>query len=243
MPQPHPSTAAEDHLSRAWEIKICGVTSVADALAAVDAGADAIGLNFFASSPRYIGTAQAIEIAAAVGARAVKIGVLVDRPLPEAHELLDRIQLDAVQLHGDEPPEYLAELCQGAARSIAVIRAFRPVGSLARAEQYLAACSALGCLPGTILMDSAAPGHYGGSGQVADWHAIAARDGMLGKLRLILAGGLSPENVAEAIRVVRPHGVDVASGVEESPGRKSPQRMRAFVAAARKALGGEGLAP
>ena len=236
MSQPLPSTDREIDLNRAFEIKICGVKSVADALAAVEAGADAVGLNFYPSSPRYVDAARALAIATAVGPRALKIGVFVDRPLAEVRELMEGCRLDAAQLHGDEPPEYLAELATGNVRSAGIIRAFRPVGSMAPVEQYLEACDALGCLPWMTLVDAAAPGEFGGSGRVADWSAVAARSGMLARLPLILAGGLSPENVGQAICVARPAVVDVASGVEASPGQKSPERMHAFVAAARKAF-------
>jgi phosphoribosylanthranilate isomerase len=231
MSQPLPSTGGEIDLNRAFQIKICGVTSVADALAAVDAGADAIGLNFYPRSPRFVDAATAMAISRAIGATALKVGVFVDRPPAELIELMHDCRLDAAQLHGDEPPAYLAQLAD-----IKIIRALRPAASLTPVEQYLDACAAGGRTPWMTLIDAAAPGEFGGTGKLADWKTLAARTGALAQARLVLAGGLTPQNVGEAIRIVRPTAVDVASGVESAPGRKSPERMRAFVAAAREAF-------
>jgi len=214
-------------------IKICGVTTAGDAVAAVDAGADAIGLNFYPASSRVISADRAAEISAAVGARAWKVGVFVNRPAIEIRELVERCRLDAVQLHGDEPPIELAALA-----GITVIRAFRVAASLAPAEEYLQACDAIGALPSMTLVDAAAPGVYGGSGRQVDWGVVAGRGGLLARLPLVLAGGLTAQNVAQAIVMARPTGVDVASGVEESPGKKSRSRMMAFVTAARRAVSG-----
>jgi phosphoribosylanthranilate isomerase len=215
-----------------FRVKICGITNVADAQAAVEAGADALGLNFYPRSPRFLAPEKAAEIVAAVGRRAVKVGVFVNADAREICETFDRLGLDLIQLHGDEPPEMLPELGERP-----VVRAVRlgPEG-LRPVEEYLARCRALGVVPQAVLVDALVEGLYGGSGKTADWAALG-RYPTGGTLPpLVLAGGLTPENVAEAIRAVRPAAVDTASGVESSPGRKDPARVAAFVRAAREAL-------
>ncbi len=213
---------------RQFRIKICGVTSVADALAALDAGADALGLNFHPLSPRCVDPLRGAEIAAAIGDRAAKVGVFVNRTASEIVESAGRCGLDAAQLHGDESPTALAALA-----ALPLIKAFRPGGSLAPVAAFLGACRELGALPGMTLIDAAAPGLYGGSGHIADWAPLGRRDGLLAQVPLILAGGLTPDNVLAAIETARPEAVDVASGVEQAPGRKSRAKMFDFVAAAR----------
>lgn len=214
-----------------FRVKICGLTSVADALEAVSAGADAIGLNFYPQSPRFVSPQLAAQISRAIGSRAVRVGVFVNCPSDEIRGLAAECGLDAVQLHGDEPPSAVQALA-----GVPVIRALRISTDLSAAEHYLAACQELAAMPRMVLVDAAVPGQYGGSGQTPPWEMLARR-GPLYELPLILAGGLCAENVAAAIAAVQPHGVDVASGVEETPGRKSVVRMRAFAAAARNALG------
>lgn len=213
-----------------FRVKICGLTSVADALEAVAAGADAIGLNFYPRSPRCITPQLAAEISQAVGPQVVRVGVFVNAPTIEIRRLAADCSLDAVQLHGDELPAAVRDLA-----GIPVVRAMRIANDLSDAQRHLDQCQALAALPRTLLVDAAVVGQYGGSGRAAPWEILAARGPLCG-LPLILAGGLHAENVAAAIAIVRPDGVDVASGVEESPGRKSPERMRAFVDAARRAL-------
>lgn len=214
-----------------FRIKICGLTNVADALAAVAAGADAIGVNFHPGSPRYVSPPIAAGICQAVAGRVVRVGVFVNSLPAEIRRIAGECPLDAVQLHGDEPPAVLAALA-----GLPVVRALRIDKDLAAAERYVHACTALKTLPRMLLADAAVPGQYGGSGKTLPWELLAIGRGQLGGLPLILAGGLHAGNVATAIVAVRPHGVDVASGVEQSPGKKSSDRMRAFVAVARQAL-------
>jgi phosphoribosylanthranilate isomerase len=199
-------------------VKICGFTRAEDALAAVALGADALGFNFWPRSKRYLAPASAREIIARLPPATRTVGVFVD---PTRDELLAAIAASGVrevQLHGDEPPA----LCLGL--PVPVVKAIRvkDAHSLAALASYEVS---------GFLLDSATPG-YGGSGATFDWSlaAEAAAD-----LPVWLAGGLTPESVAEAVRTVRPLGVDVASGVESAPGVKDPEKMRRFIEAAKGA--------
>jgi len=214
-----------------FRVKICGITSVEDAQTAARAGADAIGLNFYAKSPRRVELPLARQIIEALPGGVVKVGVFVNALPEEVRRTFDEVGLDLVQLHGDEPPELLGDL---GARP--VLRAFRlGRAGLEPVRQYLELCRALGWRPRMILFDAQVAGVYGGSGQTLDWDALAGRGTDLPPA--VLAGGLRPENVAEAVRRARPYAVDTASGVELSPGRKSPERVAEFVLRARQALG------
>jgi phosphoribosylanthranilate isomerase len=211
-----------------FRIKICGITAVEDAVLAVEAGADAIGLNFYAKSPRFIDEAMAGRIVAAVGRRAFKVGVFVNATADEMAAMAQRLGLDLVQLHGDEPPTVLARL-----RNTPVMKAFR-IGQdgLTPVDDYLTRCRGLGVAPQAILFDARVEGSYGGSGKTTPWELAAAYRAGNRVPPLVLAGGLTADNVAEAIRAVRPQAVDTASGVERTPGRKDPARVLAFVQAA-----------
>jgi phosphoribosylanthranilate isomerase len=201
-------------------VKICGVTSASDAEVASAAGADAIGINFWPGSKRYIGSlerARAVAAAAAATGRTV-VGVFVNAAADEIARALEFVHL--VQLHGDETPAFAARF---AGR---YVRAVRVSG-----EASLAELSAFTCP--WYLLDAAVPG-YGGQGRPFDW-SLARRAAAAHKI--VLAGGLTPENVAEAVHAVGPYGVDVASGVESAPGRKDAARVRAFVQAARAEVG------
>ncbi|MEX2120410.1 MAG: phosphoribosylanthranilate isomerase [Pirellulales bacterium] len=211
-----------------FRIKICGVTSLADALAAAAAGADAIGFNFHHGSRRFIDPLKAAAIAESLPPEIVKVGVFVNLPAHEVRQTADAVPLDLVQLHGDETPDYLANLA-----GFPVMRAFRcGPGCLGSIPQYIGECRTLFSMPRMILFDALVAGAYGGTGQRADWGLAAEcrKSGL--NAPLVLAGGLTPDNVAEAIRTVRPNAVDSASGVESAPGRKDPARMAAFVEAA-----------
>jgi len=201
------------------------------ARAAAEAGADAVGL-IFAESPRRIGPEAAAGIIDALPPWVAPVGVFVDTPPAEMQDLADRLRLAAVQLHGDEPPETPAAL-----GPVKVIRALG-VGSEADADaarRWRDAAEAAGRLPDAWLVDARVPGGpKGGTGQTADW-TLAARLQEDGLAPLILAGGLGPENVADAVRAVRPWGVDSSSGTETAPGAKSPEKIRAFVRAVREA--------
>ena len=216
-----------------FRIKICGVTNVDDARAAVAAGADAVGLNFFSKSRRFVDSQTARRIADVIPDGVTKVGVFVNHDAAQIAEIVDRVGLDAVQLHGDEKPRLIAEL----PTHVQVIRAYRcgPEG-LAPLSRYLDECRASGRLPDAILVDADAGTNFGGSGDLADWALVAQHREALAGLPLILAGGLTPDNVAAAIAAVAPHGVDVATGVEREPGSKDQELVTKFIAAARGAL-------
>ena len=218
--------------TRTFRIKICGITTPADAAMAAAAGADAIGLNFYPKSPRYVEPAQARAIIDALSAGVVKVGLFVNAPVEFVCQTFDQLGLDLIQLHGDEPPRRLVELS-----GRPVMRAFR-VGSegLTPVREYLGQCRLLGCIPRSVLLDARVEGEYGGTGHTADWEALSGYHADKDTPPLVLAGGLTPQNVAEAVRTVRPAAVDTASGVESGPGRKDPQRVAAFVRAARDAF-------
>jgi len=199
-------------------VKICGITTWADARLSVDLGASALGFNFYPPSPRAISPADAWEIIRRLPPFVEAVGVFVDWPPLVVEALARSLRLTAVQLHGAESPEEVAEM----ARTRRVIKAVQvgPVFKVAGLSRYRAADG--------ILLDGFAKGLHGGTGHTLDWNL--ARDARrYGKV--ILAGGLNPENVAEAIKIAKPYAVDVASGVESRPGRKDPKRLRALFAA------------
>jgi len=219
-----------------FQIKICGITSVDDAISVARAGADAVGLNFYAGSPRYVPLRQAGPIVDALPDTMLKVGLFVNAAVGEICEKFEHLRLDLIQLHGDEPPAFLSELGDRP-----VMRAFRlgPEG-LDPVDRYLAECRRLNCTPCLTLIDACVKGKYGGSGQVADWQALKTFQSDetvsadTARPPLVLAGGLTSENVAAAISTVRPAAVDTASGVESSPPLKDPAKVAAFVRAARE---------
>jgi len=220
-------------------VKICGITRPEWARAAAEAGADAVGL-IFAESPRRVGPEQAAGIVGALPPWVAPVGVFVDAPPAEVRRLAEALHLAAVQLHGDEPPETLAGV--GPAKVIKTLGLAADADpsrgsaqALDAARRWRDAASATGRLPDAWLVDARVPGGpKGGTGRTADW-TLAARMQAEGFKPLILAGGLGPENAAEAVRAVRPWGVDSASGTEATPGEKSPQKIRAFLQAVRRA--------
>jgi len=219
-----------------FTIKICGITRPDDARATVRAGADAIGLNFYPQSPRAIDLQRAEAIIAVLPAEIIKVGLFVNAPIKEICQLYDTLGLNLIQLHGDEPPELLAAL-----GGRPVMKAFRVAAAegLNTIISFLGTCSALGCLPRMILLDAPLTRGFGGSGKLADWSLAKEYGENHRKPVLVLAGGLKPENVAEAIRMTGVGAVDTASGVESEPGIKDPAYVTAFVHAARTALGTE----
>ena len=220
-----------------FRVKICGITSVDDALAVASSGADAVGLNFYAPSARFLEIETAQAIVEALPPEIVKVGLFVNAGEDDICERFDRLGLDLIQLHGDEPPEFVARL-----DGRPVMKALR-VGSesLAPVYEYIERTERLGCRIHAVLVDAFCKGSYGGTGRLADWATVAsyARGEEFLPIDLpplVLAGGLTADNVAEAIQAVRPAAVDTASGVESSPGKKDHAAVTAFVVAARKAL-------
>lgn len=205
-------------------VKVCGLTRAEDIAACAAAGVDAVGLNLWPRSKRYVERARAAQLAREAPAGLLKVALFVDAPLEEVVAALTEEPFDVAQLHGDETPEYVAALAArvGARRVWKALR-LRDARSLDALEGWAA---------DRVLVDADAPGK-GGSGLPAD-RALAAEAAR--RRPIVLAGGLSPSTVAEAVRVVRPAGVDVASGVERAPGIKDPDAVAAFVRAARELL-------
>jgi phosphoribosylanthranilate isomerase len=201
------------------KIKFCGITSLADARRAADAGAWAIGLNLWPHSPRRCELDAAAEIAAALRRRLELVGVFVNATLGHVTGTAEQVGLTIVQLHGDEGPAYCAEAARRT--GCQVIKAMR-----VRSGADIQALA--GFHTDFHLLDSYTKGVPGGTGEVFAWDLARAHRG---RTPLILSGGLNPDNVAEAIRIVRPFAVDVASGVEIAPGRKDPDKLEAFAAA------------
>jgi phosphoribosylanthranilate isomerase len=208
----------------AVEIKICGITRVEDALAAIELGAAMIGLNFYAGSPRCITLQRAQEIAAAVAGRAKLVGVFVNMNVSEVLRIVRAVPLDAVQFHGDESRRE----CEAVAKEFDVIRALKVNAEFSKERSAEFACCS------GLLLDAPSAGH-GGSGESFNWASVrweSVREGSP-TAKLFLAGGLHARNIAEAIAVVHPDAVDVCSGVESEKGIKSVEKMREFVAAVR----------
>jgi len=207
-------------------VKICGITSLEDARAALDAGADMLGFNFYAPSPRAIDPKGCADIVAGLGLLrpdVILVGVFVNHPVGEVADTLEKCRLHLAQLSGDEPAEDLAKL-NGRA-----FKALRPRDAAAL-DALLRAYPPRGAAP-AWLMDAYHPTQYGGTGQAADW-SLATR--LAVQAPVLLAGGLTPENVGAAVAQARPWGVDVASGVESAPGLKDARKMRLFVSNARE---------
>ena len=204
------------------KVKICGITNLDDARAAIEAGTDLLGFNFYPRSLRYIAPEKARDIATQIrsnGQRPLLVGVFVNSPLAEMRSILEFAQIDLAQLHGNEPMNVLEQLNSRG------FKALRPTLK-EEAELDAARFAPYGPPAPTLLIDAYRQDQYGGTGHTADW-TIATK--LAQQYPILLAGGLTPDNVAEAIRQVRPWGVDAASGVEVLPGKKDAGKMRLFV--------------
>lgn len=219
-----------------FQRKICGITSIEDAEAMGAAGADALGLNFYPKSKRFLRSEIAADVRQAIPSDVAAVGLFVNGDVVDVVSAAQRLSLDWIQLHGDEPPEYLARLRRLGAPP--VLKAFR-CGPDWKQEiiDFLASCAALDCSPGALLVDGFDQNSYGGTGQAADWQALADWQDWLTCEYLVLAGGLRPDNVVAAIDAVHPSAVDTASGVEIEPGRKDPSLAARFCANAQAAMG------
>jgi phosphoribosylanthranilate isomerase len=214
------------------KVKICGITNLEDGLAAIDAGADMLGFNFYRSSPRYIEPTSAKSIIEALRSHTATtsrpvsmVGVFVDESSSEVSRIADEVDLDGLQLHGDETVEYVRSL-----RRLSPIRfLIKAIGT----DSPIQPSTWRKCSPDALMIDSLDPRLRGGTGKVADW--TAAKRIVEQFPRVFLAGGLSAENVIAAIEAVQPYAVDACSSLEISPGRKSATRMKDFVAAVRTA--------
>jgi phosphoribosylanthranilate isomerase len=242
-----------------FQIKICGITNEDDAKMVVEAGADAMGLNFYPQSTRFISQDVAARILQVIPLEIVKVGLFVNEAVEVVKKAYESLGLDLIQLHGDEPPEYLLRLADRpvmkvfrlAAEGLPLIEAYlERYRELSRTGLQPISNSGTGLHPvlnhssnirqvenlSYILLDSHLKGVYGGSGVTGNWAVSAQLVKQLNYPPVILAGGLTPENVTQAIREVRPAGVDTASGVESRPGRKDRRLVAAFVKNARTAF-------
>jgi len=201
-------------------VKICGITNLADALAAIEAGADALGLNFYEKSPRHISLKTAAEIARHLPPFVMRAGVFVNADEDLVTRAIGECGLSLLQFHGDEPPEFCTQF------GLMSMKAFRIRDAESLKELPKFSTDA-------YLLDAYSPEARGGTGEKFNWD-LAVEAQKFGK-PVFLAGGLTPENVADAVRKVRPFGVDVSSGVESAPGRKDHAKIRAFIAAVRAA--------
>ena len=210
-------------------IKICGITNIDDALLAAKLGADALGFTLFPHSKRRVSASVVSHLSAALPPFVEPVLLFVNEPLVKALDLAQTLSygrmLHTIQWHGDEH-----ELPPPAPWRFIPAFPIADGAGLAKVTAYLTECRAANRLPAAVLLDGHAPGQYGGTGQTAPWQLLADFDP---GVPVILAGGLTPDNVAEAIRIVRPYAVDVASGVESSPGRKDPEKLRRFIEAVR----------
>jgi phosphoribosylanthranilate isomerase len=194
-------------------VKICGITSIDDAILAVEAGADALGFVFHEASPRNLSPDRAASIICALPPFVQAVGLFVNTDSAIVNVVADRCRLDIVQLHGDEPPDY----CDTIRRRVIKVFRVRDIASLEPIINYRVA---------GILLDTFSPKAYGGTGLTFNWD-IARTAATYGPI--ILAGGLTPDNVRQAVEKVAPYGVDVSGGVEAAPGRKDPDKVRKFI--------------
>ncbi len=201
-------------------VKICGVCSVEDAVLAAEAGADAIGLVFHSPSPRAVSPAQAAAIWAALPPFVSAVGVFVDATAEEIEAILATCPLELLQFHGEESSGF----CQQFQRRFIKSVAMGPEVDIAALNKQYA--------PGRLLLDTRVPGQAGGTGVAFNWHTIPPEFGS----SVLLAGGLTAENIGEAVRRVQPYAVDVSSGVEERAGVKSPERVQAFIQGVQDAI-------
>ena len=201
-------------------VKICGITSIADARAAVESGADAIGLVFYEPSPRAVSIDQAQAIAASVGPFVTVVGLFVDADESYIRDVLGSVSLHVLQFHGNESREFCEQFQRPYMKAIRM----RPELNVPQEiDTYLSASA--------ILLDAYRPGVPGGTGETFDWQRVPQNS----PLPIVLAGGLTPKNVASAIQSTQVYGVDVSGGVESAPGQKDPRKVAQFISSARHA--------
>ncbi len=211
-------------------VKICGITTVDDAVAAARLGADFIGLNFYPGSPRCISEGQARLIVQALPSDVTPVGLFVNETWARIHEITARLKIDTIQIHGDQvEPCPLHDRRWIPAIPVRDKSDFDALAESLLRTYILPSFGKSVCRPIAILMDAHVPGAFGGTGRTAPWELIASY-----RFRMVmLAGGLTPDNVAEAVRIVHPWAVDVAGGVESAPGKKDHDKMRRFIENAR----------
>ena len=205
--------------NRMVEVKICGITNMSDAFIAAKCGADALGFIFYPKSQRYVVPAKAKEIIQGLPYEIVKVGVFVNQEMHKVKEIVKFCGLNLIQIHGDEPPEYCTQF---PISSLIKAISYREEEDIRKLKNYSVRA---------ILVDACQPGHYGGTGKNSDWRlAIKVKE----MRPLILAGGLNRGNIREAIETVRPQAVDINSGVEISPGKKDPQKIKEIITMVRE---------
>ena len=200
-------------------VKVCGITNVADARVAAEAGADAVGL-LFAESPRRIDAATARGISIALPENVLKVGVFVNEEPGKVLRVAREVGLDLAQLHGDETPEVVAEIRAGGLAVMKAVRV-RNAADVADVERYGA---------DLYLLDAYSERARGGTGETFDWEVAKS---LGGRANIVVSGGLGPENVREAVGLFEPYGVDASSSLEDAPGRKNEERVRRFILAAK----------
>ena len=201
------------------EVKICGITNISDAFIAAKCGVDALGFIFYPKSQRYVAPAKAKEIIEKLPREIIRVGVFANHEIQDVKEITKFCDLHLIQLHGDESPEYCAQF---PISSLIKAVSCRTEQDIQKLKDYPARA---------ILMDARKPGHYGGTGKNSDWRlAIKVKE----MHPIILAGGLNQENIRKAIEIVRPQAVDINSGVEISPGKKDPDKIREVIELVRK---------
>lgn len=208
------------------KVKICGITKLEDAKLVLDRGADELGFNFYRESKRYISPGNARDIIDRLPSTSRSIGVFVNEDVEELISIAALLGLDGIQLHGDEDMAYVSRLQSHTERFI--IKSFR-------VTQDFLVSDVLGWPSDFALFDTHSTDQYGGTGATFNWNRFGSEIHLSFPRTAYLAGGLNPENVAEAIRIVRPYAVDVASGVESSPGEKDPKKVEAFIRNAKNA--------
>ncbi len=201
-------------------VKICGITNLEDACHAAACGADALGFVFYPGSPRFVDPDRARRIIADLPPLVSTVGLFVNEPPARIREMVEFCGLNTVQLHGDEEPD---QCCYPPCRVIKALRLRDTMGNDFFASYKVS----------SLLLDAYVPNQFGGTGNQCDWEKAAT---VSAQHRVILAGGLNPDNVADAVRQVHPYGVDVSSGVEEKPGQKDPEKVARFIRMAKEAL-------
>ena len=223
--------------TRLPKLKYCGLTRAIDVSAAIESGADAIGLNFYRPSPRYVSPETARELSKIAAGRALRVGVFVNASLFEVDAILSICPLDCVQLHGDEPPEWIDE-----ATSLPRFEAITFIKAVAwrGMEEDVEFVSKWTANPHPkllgLLVDAFDPVQRGGTGKTARWDLLFPRHAAFRRVPILLAGGLTSENVSQAMEIARPDGVDLASGIETQPGIKDHSKMQAIAAVVGKLL-------
>ena len=217
------------------EIKFCGLTRIVDVLAAIECGADAIGLNFYKPSPRYVSPEVASRLSLVADKLVMRVGVFVNASPLEVDAVLAICPLDCIQLHGDETPEWLDQASAiPSLNAVSFIKAVMWQGQAEDRKSVLAWTKIKHSQLLGLLVDAYDPVERGGTGKTARWDLLSPRPNEFRDANLLLAGGLTPENISKAMETAKPDGVDIASGIESAPGIKDHSKMRAIAEIARQ---------